>query len=720
MLLQSGSFVDAERLCLLLLKSESENSKVWFYLGAARQFQRKLPEALVAFQKSALLNPDNINVLTAKASCYEQLGRMQDAYKTLARVDTLAPENADTIANMAVVLAKLGRQHEALEHYDRALKLDSANRVALLNRGVILAHMGRPHEGLEHYLQAHHTYPQDIDILYNLVDALIGVFAYQEALCYCDKGLQSQPNHAYLLFKKGMALSCLRRFSEAQTTMSLAQIVQPSVLRDLLPYLRNLAYTSVYVDARTLYLEAMFEEQKRCFWKNRDQYITEFAKNVLEPKAAYKIFRQRELGFAIFSLSIDAPTRLKFLQSVSEYIEDGVWVQEIPPFIHNPRAKKRLRIAYMSPDFRKHPIGFLTRNIYALHDRESFEIVGYSLVESTDDPIYEDIKKSCDVFRDLSQLDVREAALQIHEDAIDILVDLAGYTTFSRTEILACRPAPLQISYLGYMGTMGADFIDYAILDDVLCPQPNHPDWHEAVLKLPNSTLVYDTNTPNAPHAGTRAEHGLPDNAFVFCCLNASYKIEPGIFSVWMRILERTPISVLLLAAAGSHTEENLRSEAIKAGVSSTRLIFAEKLSLERHLPRYQLADLFLDTFWQNAYTTAADALWQGLPILTCAGEVASSRLAASLLHAMEIPELICKNMLEYEEKAVYYASNPVALTALKQKVGNKRDTAPLFDIPRTVRALERGYKLAWQRYLKGLTPDAIIVPDDIFDGEAA
>ncbi|MDP1716876.1 MAG: hypothetical protein Q8L40_02265, partial [Burkholderiales bacterium] len=286
-----------------------------------------------------------------------------------------------------------------------------------------------------------------------------------------------------------------------------------------------------------------------------------------------------------------------------------------------------------------------------------------------------------------------EAAATIRADRIDILVDLAGYTTYSRTEILALRPAPVQVAYNGFPGTMGADFIDYFITDKVCSPPGQEGQFTEKLVYLPDSCMIYNNREKISARPITRAEFGLPDQGFVYCCFNISYKIEPVIFDVWMRVLKRTPGSVLWLMGKSEEMILNLRTEAARRGVSGDRLIFASFLPFEEHLARYRLADLFLDTVCFNAITTAADALWAGLPVLSCPGSTFVSRWASSMLKAVGLDEMVAESLEQYEERACHLAGDPDELAGIRQRLAVNRQTKPLFDTERHVRHLESAYR---------------------------
>ena len=393
-------------------------------------------------------------------------------------------------------------------------------------------------------------------------------------------------------------------------------------------------------------------------------------------------------------------------------MRDLAWLTGLPPFTFKPHKRKRLRIGHVSPDFRQHPVGYLSRQIYGLHDRTKFEVFAYSLFEaSPDDQIHQHIKQTCDVFREVAALNAFELADLIHRDGIDILIDLAGYTTHARPEVTALRPAPVQISQNGYLESMGGGIVDYVVTDAHVYPTGGDNFWHEQAIRLPHHVLPYDNEADNAPTGAKRSDFGLPEDAIVFCCLNNSVKIEPEIFGVWMNILKAVPNSVLWLVDKNEQTRVNLQNEALLAGVEIKRLIFAPHMrSVAEHCLRYQKADLFLDTLWHNAQTTALDALWQGLPLLTREGNGVSSRAAASCLRVLDMPELITQDVAEYERKAIYYAEHPAELKALREKLKLTRLTSPLFNTALMVKHLESAYEMVWQRYQAGLPPATIDV----------
>lgn len=714
-LLQEGQYAEAERLCNLALKVSATSSHLpWFYLGAARQFLGKVPSALEAFQKARTIAPDDTEVVNACASCLSQLGRHEEAYEETLFAHQLTPESAVTCANLGVALERLGKLDEALPYYDKALLADTKNEVALTNRGAILSKLNRRLEGLQHNREAHALRPELFSLLYNLVDSLIGLFQYDEALAHCDAGLAWMPRHAHMMFKKGMILSCMARFEEAQKYLSMAQIIAPGILEDLLPNLRKSGTGStVHADARLLYFDAMYQQQLCCFWRDRGRYMRTLNDVIQSPEVPFALVHGAEFGFQSFSLEIDASTRFKLAKNIGNYVRDTAWLMGLPPFKFASHRRTRLKIAYISADFRRHPTGYLSRQIYGLHDRDKFEVFVYSLIDvDASDSIYQHIKSTCDTFREVASLNTYELTKLIHEDGIDILIDLAGYTRSARPDVIALRPAPVHVSYIGYVESMGNELVDYAITDVNVYPESNKSFWHEQPIRMPHHVLPYDDKVDNAPVDFKRSDYGLPEDGFVFCSFNNSYKIEPEIFSTWMNILKAVPNSVLWLINKNEQAQWNLRDEAMIRGIDAKRLVFAPYLDIASHCLRYQMADLFLDTLWHNAHTTALEALWQGLPLLTREGKVVSARLAASCLYNLGLPELITHTTAEYEEKAIYYAQHPAELKALREKLASARYSSPLFNTALHVKHLESAYELVWKRYEAGLPPAPIDVPE--------
>jgi len=713
--LESADFIAAERSCRMILIRNEQFKNLWFYLGAACHGQKKYREALDAFTQAASKDAENVDIWNAIASTLSLLKRYPEALKAAQQALALSPGSAQCLSNVGIACEQLDQLEQSLDFYQQTLQVDPMQTNALINLGTVLVKLRRMHEARNHCLNAIAYLPRVVSLYNNLAEAEIHTFDFQAALHTCEQALLIDSKHAAIHFKRGLVLAYLQRFDEAQSAFTYAQVLQPDIVKEYFPdwfkgeeAVRQNGEFSM--DARLVYLDSGYQQQALCDWRMRDEFIDAIKTYTLSIPAAKRVEPIPPLIFQTFALPVSPQTRLQIAYRISERISGFAWLNGVGLAKRNTASKPKIRIGYVSPDFRQHPTAVLTRQIYGLHDRERFEIFAYSLHDAKD-TLTVDIMQSCDVFRQVHSLSALEIASLIREDGIDILVDMAGYTKYSRTEVFALRPAPVQISYLGFVHSMGADFIDYAMIDQVICPVSDEGDWQENLIRLPCGFYTYDNQLQNRATSLMRADYGLPEDTIIFCCLNASYKIEPDIFKVWMSILKAVPNSVVWLLALNEDVKINLQREAEVRGVDKVRLIFAGHMPMTEHFKRYQVADIFLDTYWCNAHTTALDALWQGLPVLTCRGEGASSRVAASLLNALEMPELITSNLQEYEKLAIYYATRDEERLAMREKLKAKRYTAPLFNTELTVRHIERAYLMAWERHQAGLSPVAIDVP---------
>jgi len=383
-----------------------------------------------------------------------------------------------------------------------------------------------------------------------------------------------------------------------------------------------------------------------------------------------------------------------------------------PPIWRNEiYSHDRIRVGYLSADFREHPVSYLAAGMFEYHNRANFEITCLSLGAEPNSPTRKRIERAAERFLDVHGESDAEIAALIRRLEIDILVDLIGHTHNGRLGILTRRPAPVQVHYLGYAGTLGSRLIDYIIADSTVIPQDQRACYAEQVVWLPDSYLASDNRRAISPRTPTRKDCGLPDDAFVFCSFNNVYKIVPDVFRVWVRLLQATPGAVLWLSQMRPAAMANLQREAQRCGVAIERLIFAPKLAQNAdHLARQRQADLFLDTLPYNAHTTASDALWAGLPVVTCLGETFAGRVAASLLKAIGLPELVTTSLADYEALALKLAREPAMLAALKEQLARNCNDYPLFDTPRFTRNLEAAYVTMWQRYQRGEPPEAFAV----------
>ena len=431
-----------------------------------------------------------------------------------------------------------------------------------------------------------------------------------------------------------------------------------------------------------------------CDWGDLDDQLAQLAARIGRNEKAV-------FPFPVLALSDSLPLQRK---TAEIWVQDECPASDALPVIPKRPKSGKLRIGYFSADFGNHPVSFLTAELFETHDRDKFELTAFSFGANENHDMRKRVEAAFDQFIDVRNRSDKDVAMLARSLEIDIAVDLGGFTKDSRTNIFAMRAAPLQASYLGYLGTMGAEYIDYLIADSTIIPEEYQKHYSEKIVYLP-SYQANDSKRRIADKVFSREELGLPQTGFVFCCFNNNYKITPGTFGSWMRILQKVEGSVLFLYAENEPAAINLKKEAALRGVAPDRLVFGKRLPAPEYLARYRSADLFLDTLPYNAGTTASDALWAGLPVLTCAGEAFASRVAASLLNAIHLPELITSTQEEYEALAIALAANPERLRQIRQKLVNNRLTTPLFDTARFTRHLEAAYNAMYERYQADLPP---------------
>src|SRR5258708_5721704 len=451
-----------------------------------------------------------------------------------------------------------------------------------------------------------------------------------------------------------------------------------------------------YADA---FSQLVYHRAQACDWANSEA----------EQEALVEMARRgvRVPPFSLLSTSSSASDQLLCARQ---------WIRPVRPppnyvFDHQPvPGRERIRLGYLCGDFHQHATAQLMAELFEQHDRERFEVLAYSYGPDDNSAMRARLASAFDRLVDIRALSHLDAARTIHADRIDILIDLKGYTHHARPAISAYRPAPVQVSYLGYPATMGADFIDYIIVDPFVVPQDQQPFFSERLVHLPGSYQVNDRKREMAGAAGSRQDWGLPAGALVFCSFNNSYKISPAIFDIWMRLLRSVPGSVLWLLETNDLVKDNLRLEAGKRGVEAGRLIFAPIVSPAEHLGRHRHADLFLDTLPCNAHTTASDALWAGLPVLTCSGDTFAGRVAGSLLVATGLAELVTGSLEDYEGTALALARDPQRLGALRDRLENNRGASALFDLPKSTANIEAAYARMWQTWSSGQEPAAFSI----------
>jgi len=734
----------------------------WYRTAVAHHRAGRLEPARALYDQVLRAVPDHPAVLHKLGVLVHEQG---DPVRAVELIERAIARRADDPAyhnNLGNALRALGRPAQAEHAYRSALRLRADYAGALYNLGALLADSGRLEESNALLRRCLALSPRRVEAHLALAGVEARSGRLREAEACCRRALIAEPQHAAAHFELGNALREQGRVDEAIASFQRAVRCEPKMaggytnlgalmqLRGEVDAARAAFRRAIELDPRSpqahFNLARLLDEIDE-LEPARDAYETAAALSpalVPEVLCHLSIVRRKLCDWS------DAEAqRAALLAAVKAHLDDPAAQRGLPPLTlnlfaapaalrraasaqqaraiaHSCRearahaaigqtrpARDRLRIGYVSPDFRQHAVGTLIAPLFELHDRSSFEVFAYALVQ-VDDAFNRRVRAGCDVYVDASKESPEETARRIRADEIDVLIDLAGYTTYSRTAIFALRPAPVQAHWLGYLDTLGADFVPYILADSRAVSEASAAHYSEAIVALPDCFAVA-ADLPIAPETPTRAACGLPEDRFVFCSMNGFQKLDPRTFAAWMRILARTPESVLWLydgtSAAG---KERLRREAERSSVDPSRIVFASRLPVPEYLACYRLADLFLDSFDYNAGATALGALFAGLPLLTLPGESFVSRMGASFCAAAALPDLICESEAEYEERAVRIGRDRSLAASLKERLAQARASAPLFDGPRFVRQLESAYRLMWRDHRDGTGPRPIRVPPDV------
>jgi predicted O-linked N-acetylglucosamine transferase (SPINDLY family) len=709
-LIQLGRIEEAEEYLRRALRESATSDATFYNYGIVLKTLNRPGEALERFGQALAINPTAAATWNNRGTVFNELRRYQEAIADFDEVLRLDPNYAEALCNKAKSLAALKRHEQALAACEQAAALKPALAEAWQGRGNVLIELKQYQNALASYDKAIALNPAQPDAWIGLGNAFYSMQQFDAASKSYDKALSLRPDFAdawlgcgnvfYERNQLSEALAAYRKVVELRPDLPDGWVAQGTIFSRMRNYAdAALAYDRAFaIDPNFNYLAGtrIHAKQQICDWTNLDRDLSHLLSEV----------RKGKLASIPFNLLATTASPADQLQCAKSYVADrqsfpAIWRGEA--YTHD-----RIRVAYISSDYREHPIAYLIAEVLELHDRTKVETIGISLGPDDCSEIRTRMVKSFDQFHDARALSDDEAAALVRRLEIDIAVDLNNYTELSRPGILARRPAPVQASYLGVPSTMGADFIDYAIADRFVLSDAQQSWWTEKIVRMPDSYLAHDTVTKrNMPAlTPTRAQTGLPEQGFVFCCFNNSFKITEPVFDVWMRLLAAVEGSVAWLSPASEPTRSNLVAQAKRIGVDPARLIFAPRVDrVEDHLSRHRAADLFLDTLPYNAHTTAADALWAGLPVVTCAGETFPARVAGSLLHAVGLPELVTHSLDDYETLALRLARDPVRLAEVKSKLALNRDTHPLFDTKRFTRHLEAAYVTMIERHRRQQPP---------------
>jgi predicted O-linked N-acetylglucosamine transferase (SPINDLY family) len=643
-----------------------------------------------------------------------QQGRLQEAERGFGKFLRKEPRHFPALNLMAIVLVALKRHAEAEPHIKAALRLNPSSDATLYNYGLVLKALNRPDEALQRFTAALALAPGNAETLNNRGTVLNDLRDYTAALMDFDRALALDPRYAAALFNKSKSLAELKRYDAALSACDAALALQPDLAEAwfgrgyILSQMRQpaeavIAYQrACQLNAGLPMLKGNLLHQKMlvCDWQGTTALVAEIEADLAAGKLSAEPFGWQ--GVAMSERS---------LQRCAELTNHSRYPIAPPPMRAAPSAAgAKIRIGYLSGEFREQATSLLLVGVLEQHDKDRFDIVTFDNGHDDGSPTRQRIAHAVQDIVDISGLNDPQAMATIRDRGIDILVNLNGYFGDQRNGVFARRAAPIQVNYLGFPGTLGAGFMDYIIADQQVLPAEHRQFYSEKVAWLPDCYQANDDRREISPRIFTRDEVGLPAQGYVFCCFNNAYKIMPQVFDSWMRVLAAVDGSVLWLLDDSAAAVANLRREASIRGVDPQRLIFAPRLPPAEHLARHRCADLFLDTLPYNAHTTASDALWAGLPLLTCRGETFAGRVASSLLHQLDLAELIATSQDDYERLAVALAQDSARLAHIRAKLAANRLTTPAFDTRRLTRNLEAAYRDMVDRQRAGLAPNHIAV----------
>jgi protein O-GlcNAc transferase len=667
---QASNFNQAEQLYRQVLQADPGLADGWRGLGAVLVLQDKLNEAVAALQQALSLQPNSPEAHNTLGCALQSQNRLEEALACFHRAISLNSNFAEACFNLGSAYYFRGPSEDTVYWYRQAVRLNPNNFLAHCNLGFALAELGNPAEAVGCFRQALMLNPNFADGHLCLAQCLDDLEQHDEAEGCYKKAMQLEPSNPAIL---GHFVFFLQRQCIWENLAALSRRVIETVV------IRTLGGKLVAVDPFVV---------------------------LTLPMATTP---QQQYGAADCARRW-AERRLQKTSKVRCLMPDVNNLDSLTPDIGH-RTSDKLTVGYLSANFGADPFAYSIHGFIEKHDRTRFEILGYSYGPDDGSAIRRRVSNAFDRFVDLKDASYQSAAQRIHEDKVDILVDLTGYQRGARPHILALRPSPIQVSYLGYPGTMAAPFIDYILVDEIVVPADQQPFFAEKLVHLKGCYYVPGSQDDVAVRTPSRQECGLPEVGFVFCCFNGCIQITPDMFDVWMNLLKSTPGSVLWLIENNPRARANLINEAQVRGAATERLIFATHLARADHLARYCLADLCLDSFPFSGIVTAADALRAGCPVLTMAGQSFASRLAGSMLRMIGLPELITTSFHQYHEVGVRLAQDANLLAGLRMSLRANRQSSELFDAGQFARKLEKAYFNIWENYASGKSPRAFAVP---------
>jgi protein O-GlcNAc transferase len=721
----------------------------WVNLGIALAMQKRFDEAIASHDRALSIQPDLGIAWINRGVALTMQKRFEAALASYANAVASNSHVIEAHYSRGVTYLDMGKFDEAIKNFDYVLRANPTSAAALEKRALAQLALGMPDAALTSCVSALRIQPDNATVLARYAQTLFELNSLDDALSICRKALTLQPTlaEAYLILARILrkrslfqdALANLDKALELDRDNPTAWNARGTLLTDMNHPKAALASYNRAIKLKPDYAEALASRGGLQWteWRNYEEAIADFESSA---DLGFDYARGELLHVKMYGADwgqfdeqkklIDDRIRMGSLairpfayQAVSESPADLLTCARLfsrltnlgqSPAIHRAATREKIRVGYASADFRDHATSYLTAGLYEKHDRNKFEIIAVDAGHDDNSPLRARLNSAFDKFINIADLSDVMAAEKILTEEIDILVNLNGYFGKARPGLFSLRPAPIQVNYLGFPGTLGAHHTDYILADRVVIPESEKRFYTEQVVYLPDTYQVNDCHRPIAEIVPTRHECNLPDDAFIFCNFNQSYKFTPRMFESWMRILKATPGSVLWLLDGVPALQRNLCQQALQQGISADRLVFAPRLESEEHLSRLQLADMFLDTLPYNAHTTASDALWAGVPLLTCRGNTFPGRVAASLLNAVEMPELIADSLEDYEKCAIGLSSDASRMRALKERLSMNRDASPLFNTGRFCRHVESAYQTMWRKCEAGEKPESFSV--DLLD----
>lgn len=688
-----GRVHDGMRCCREVIDEFPGSVDMLLLLGNAHMDQGDYPEAADCFQKAIEIEPTNPEISHNLGVAYQETGHLKKAIFQYRRALQLNPDLAEAHYNLGNALRiHRGTNEAVIAAYRSALAIRPDYVDASFNLAKAFDELERIEEAIACYAHALGIEPDFVDGHNSLGNAYLKKGRYMSAITCYEQAIRINPHFHEGYYNKALVYKLLGRMSEAAAFAE-----------------QSLALNPQFGEAASLLVQIY---QQACAWSDLENACGRLDEITEKEIAAGQY--PAEQPFLNFTRHASPALNLRVARAWSESAAARI-SRMGGPFVHGPRNPKdgKVVVGYVSERFRNAATAHLMLRLFGLHDRNRFMVYAYSFGKDDGSPYRRRIVQDADRFIDIRNMSDFDAARRIFDDGVDILVDLMGYMKHNRIGIFAFRPAPVQVEYLGYPGTTGAEFMDYLIADHLVVPVGEKAYFTERLVRLPHCYQVNDNTQKVSGKTFSREECGLPENAFVYCSFNTDYKIDRFTYQIWMDILKQVPGSVLWLLVRSDDTRRNLTAAAAAAGVSEDRLVFAQSLPKDEHLARIALADLALDTRIVNGHTTTSDCLWVTLPVVTVKGNHFASRVSASLIEAVGLSELVCDSLEEYESLAVELAKDPRRMSEIRAKLSKNKMTEPLFDSKRTVRSLEAAYTRMWDNYTQARGPKPFTVRTD-------